>query len=75
MQRKDYTMDELLNASEQTEEIERTGQFTLFANEDGEVEPTLLKQYIAHYRSIIDDERFAKAYMHLSLDEEDITNE
>ncbi len=75
MQRKDYTMDELLNASEQTEEIERTGQFTLFANEDGEVEPTLLKQYIAHYRSIIDDERFAKAYMHLSLNEEDVTNE
>lgn len=55
MQRKDYTMAELLTASEQTEEIERTGQLSLFANEKGEVEPTLLKQYIAHYRRINED--------------------
>lgn len=55
MQRKDYTMAELLNASEQTEEIERTGQLNLFANEDGEVEPTFLQQYIAHYRRISED--------------------
>lgn len=67
MQRKDYTMAELLNASEQNEEIEKTGQFSLFANEDGEVEPTLLKQYIAHYRRISeDDERDNKSTLHLS---------
>ena len=52
MQRKDYTMAELLEASEVTENIERTGQLDLFANEKGEVEPTFLKQYIAHYRRI-----------------------
>ena len=76
MQRKDYTMAELLNASEQNDEIEKTGQFSLFANEDGEVEPTLLKQYIAHYRRISDDEeRDNKATLHLSPNEEEITNE
>ena len=52
MQRKDYTMAELLEASEVTETIERTGQLDLFANDKGEVEPTFLKQYIAHYRRI-----------------------
>jgi hypothetical protein len=56
MQRKDYTMAELLEASEITENIERTGQMDLFANEKGEIEPTLLKQYIAHYRRISSDE-------------------
>ena len=52
MHRKDYTMAELLEASEQTEQIEQTGQYTFFANEDGEVEPTLLREYSCHYRSI-----------------------
>lgn len=52
MQRKDYTMAELLSASEQNEEIEKTGQMSLFANEKGEIEPTFLRQYIAHYRCI-----------------------
>lgn len=50
MQRKDYTFAELLNASSIEEDIRRTGQMNLFANEDGEVEPTLLKQYIFDYR-------------------------
>jgi hypothetical protein len=45
-------MAELLEASEVTETIERTGQMDLFANEKGEVESTFLKQYIAHYRRI-----------------------
>lgn len=52
MHRKDYTMAELLSASEQTEEIKRTGQLSIFADENGEVEPTFLKEYIAHYRRL-----------------------
>ena len=52
MHRKDYTMAELLSASEQTDEIKKTGQMSLFANPDGEVEPTFLKEYIAHYRRL-----------------------
>lgn len=76
MQRKDYTMAELLNASEQTEEIERTGQFSLFANEDGEVEPTFLQQYIAHYRRISeDDTRWRETYRHIAPKEEEIKDE
>lgn len=55
MQRKDYTMAELLLASKETEEFKSSGQGSLFANEDGEVEPTFLKQYIAHYRRINED--------------------
>ena len=50
MQRKDYTFAELLNASSIEEDIRRTGQMNLFANENGEVEPTFLKQYIFDYR-------------------------
>ena len=55
MHRKDYTMAELLSASEQTDEIKKTGQLSLFANEDGEVEPTFLKEYISHYRRIYEN--------------------
>ncbi len=52
MHRKDYTMAELLSASEQTEEIKKTGQLSFFADENGEIEPTFLKEYIAHYRRL-----------------------
>ena len=53
MQRKDYTMAELLEASEEKESIERKGENSLFAYfGKGEIEPTFLKQYIAHYRRI-----------------------
>ena len=52
MHRKDYTMAELLLASEDTEKIKTTGQLSLFANEDGEVEPTFIKEYISHYRRL-----------------------
>ena len=56
MQRKDYTMAELLNASEETEKIKEMGFYkSMFSNDDGEVEPTFLKQYIAHYRRIAED--------------------
>ena len=54
--RKDYTMAELLSASEHTNEFEKTGQLSLFANEDGEAEPTFLKEYISHYRRICENE-------------------
>ncbi len=57
MQRKDYTMAELLSASEQNEEIEKTGQMSLFANEKGEIEPTFLRQYIANYRCIQEESK------------------
>lgn len=50
MQRKDYTFAELLAASDQS------GQTSIFANDDGEIEPTFLQQYIAHYRRIYEDE-------------------
>lgn len=50
VQRKDYTFAELLEAREIEADIARTGQMSFFANEDGEVEPTFLKQYIFDYR-------------------------
>ena len=52
MQRKDYTFAELLLSSEETEKNKQSGQGSLFASEDGESEPTFLKQYISHYRRI-----------------------
>lgn len=68
MQRKDYTLAELLVVADQNEEIKETGQLTLFSNEDGEVEPTFLKQYISHYRQIQeDDTRWREAYRHLPV--------
>ncbi len=54
--RKDYTFAELLLASNEEEKIKQTGQLSLFANEDGDVEPTLLKQYITHYRRLSENE-------------------
>lgn len=55
MQRKDYTFDELLKAADETAKIARTGQMNLFANKDGEIEPTFLKQYISDYRRVQDN--------------------
>ena len=55
MQRKDYTLAELLMASDENEKIQETGQLNLFGNADGEIEPTFLQQYIAHYRMINED--------------------
>lgn len=52
IQRKDYTFAELLMVSELTEETKRTTQFNLFATEYDEGEPTFLRQYICHYRSL-----------------------
>jgi len=57
MHRKDYTMAELLSASAQTSEIEETGQLSIFANADGVVEPTLLKEYITNYRRVFENGR------------------
>ncbi len=50
VQRKDYTLAELLDASSIEENVRKTGQLNLFANEKDEVEPTFLKQYIFDYR-------------------------
>lgn len=55
IQRKDFSFAELLAAADSTAEIQRTGQMNLFANEDGEVEPTFLQQYITHYRRLSDN--------------------
>ncbi len=52
MHRKDYTLAELLIASTETEKIRQTGQMSFFADEDGKVEPTFLKEYVAHYRRL-----------------------
>lgn len=57
MHRKDYTMAELLSASAQTDEIKETGQMSIFANADGVVEPTLLKEYISNYRRVFENGR------------------
>ena len=53
--RKDYSFVELLSAADMNEEIRETGQLSIFGNEDGEVEPTFLKQYITHYRRLSDN--------------------
>ncbi len=50
MQRKDYTFAALLNAASLEERIRRTGQMDMYANENDEVEPTFLEQYIFDYR-------------------------
>ena len=52
IQRKDYSFAELLSAADMNEKIKTTGQLSLFGNEDGEVEPTFLQQYITHYRRL-----------------------
>lgn len=63
MQRKDYTLAELVAA-----DIRQTGQTSLSANGDGDVEPTFLRQYIVHYRHIYeDDARQRDSCRHLSL--------
>lgn len=54
MQRKDYTFAELLLLSDEETSRKAEGQFSLFANDDDEVEPTLLRQYISDYRRIMD---------------------
>lgn len=50
MQRKDYSFAELMASATIEDDIRRTGQMSLLADENGEVEPTLLKQYIFDYR-------------------------
>lgn len=55
MQRKDYSFAELLAAADSTADIKRTGQISMFENEEGEIEPTLLRQYITHYRRISEE--------------------
>lgn len=56
IQRKDYSFAELLTAAAETEQIKKTRQGSLFMNDEGEIEPTLLKQYITHYRRLTDNE-------------------
>ena len=58
MQRKDYTFSELMSATEQTAELQESGQTCMFANANGEIEPTLLQQYISHYRLIYEQDPF-----------------
>ncbi len=66
MHRKDYTFAELLQAADENERIQETGQMNLFANNDGEVEPTFCKQYVAHYRRISEDgERWRESYRNI----------
>lgn len=75
MQRKDYTFADLLISAEYTEEIKKTGQMSLLANEDDEVEPSFLKQYIAHYRHICEDNtRLKETGLNLSEKKENLNN-
>ncbi len=50
VQRKDYSFAELMRSAEIEEGVRSTGQMNLLANEDGEVEPTFLKQTVFDYR-------------------------
>lgn len=59
VQRKDYTFAELLQSAEMTEAGRRTGEVSLFANDDGEIEPDCLRQYIFDYRKERDYDRDA----------------
>ncbi len=54
IQRKDYSFAELMLSANTADNIRKTGQMSLFADENGEVEPTLLRQYIFDYRRIQD---------------------
>lgn len=56
MQRKDHTLAELFAAAGQTEEVKQTDVTATSANETGEGEPAFLRQYIAHYRRIFEDD-------------------
>ena len=58
IQRKDYSFVELLSTADQNEKMRETGQLNLFANEDGEVEPTFLMQYISHNRRLSEDDQY-----------------
>lgn len=50
IQRKDYSFEELMRGANIEDDIRRTGQMSLFADEKGEVEPSFLQQYIFDYR-------------------------
>ncbi len=54
VQRKDYSFAELMTSASMEDEIKRTGQMDIFADENGEVEPLLLRQYIFDYRRMQD---------------------
>lgn len=55
IQRRDYSFEELMNGAAIEEDIRRAGQMSLFADENGEVEPTFLHHYIFDYRRRIQD--------------------
>ena len=55
IQRKDFSFREMLNRSAESEDIRQTGQLSLFANAQDEIEPTLLRQYITDYRRLGED--------------------
>ena len=50
IQRKDYSFTELMLGSPVVDNIPKTEQMDLFADRNGEVEPTFLQQYIFDYR-------------------------
>ena len=52
IQRKDFSFREMLERSSEEESIRQTGQLSLFANQNDEIEPTLLRQYITDYRRL-----------------------
>ena len=57
MQRKDYTMAELLSASEKPAKTKKAKQLSLFADEEKEAEPTLKKEWeMKHYRRLWDND-------------------
>ena len=57
IQRKDFSFREMLNRSAESEDIRQTGQLSLFANAQDEIEPTLLRQYITDYRRLGNDDK------------------
>jgi hypothetical protein len=56
IQRKDYTMVELVAISEKPDKNEKARQLSLFANEEKQAEPTLKKEWkLMHYRRLQDN--------------------
>lgn len=76
MQRKDYTMADLLSIHDENVKLRNNEQMNLFVDEVDEAQPIFMQQYIAHYRRISeDDTRWRETYRYMIATEEEIKDE
>ena len=76
MQRKDYTMADLLSIHDENVKLRNNEQMNLFVGEVDEAQPIFMQQYIAHYRRISeDDTRWRETYRYMIATEEEIKDE